>query len=273
MKVSVLTIGCRTNQSESQSIIREILTNGHQLVDLKENPDFCVINTCAVTSKADSQSRQTIQKALRYANKVVVTGCFAHLNKSYIKGLDRILLYDNNFKNDIIKIFQEDSRVNSKDIKMNVSRPIIKVQEGCNDNCTYCSIINARGKSKSIHPKEIIDTVKQYVDEGYSEIVLSGTNIGQYGSDLSSKLDIYMLISEILSRTSIKKIRISSIEVKFVNDTLIELLKDERVCKHLHIPLQSGDNHVLRSMNRQYSIEEYYYRVNKVKEVIDNIAI
>lgn len=274
MKVSVITIGCRTNQSESQYFKKEVLSNRHNLVDLEDYPDICIINTCSVTSKADSQSRQTIYKALKYANKVVVTGCYIELNNKDFKELERVLIYSNNDKmniNNLLKqnIFLPDNHHNT----LNFSRPIIKVQEGCNDSCSYCSIINARGRARSIDKEEIIKRIKEYSKDGFSEVVLSGTNIGQYGLDLSYKIDIYTLIADILFKTDIKKIRISSLEIKYVNDSLLELMKDDRICKHLHIPLQSGDNNVLKSMKRPYDIEEYEYKINKIRTIFENISI
>ncbi|MCX8027871.1 MAG: tRNA (N(6)-L-threonylcarbamoyladenosine(37)-C(2))-methylthiotransferase MtaB [Thermodesulfovibrionales bacterium] len=275
MKISILTIGCRTNQSESQEILNEALRNGYQLADLMDNPDICIINTCSVTSKADSQSRQTIAKGLKHAKKVIVTGCYVHLNKKELVNLDKVLIFDNNNKLLINNLLKHNiiDRQNVSKTTLNVSRPIIKVQEGCNDNCSYCSIIYARGRARSIDMETIIQKIKNYSKEGFPEVVLSGTNIGQYGNDFNGNINICTLISEILFKTEIKKIRISSIEVKYITNSFLELLKDDRVCKHLHIPLQSGDDNTLKKMKRPYSTVFFEDKINEIRSISKDISI
>lgn len=275
MKVSVLTLGCRTNQAESLHMENSLCNAGHQIVDLSDNPDICIINSCTVTAKADNQSRQLIRRALRKDAKIFITGCYAQLNKDKIRDLaPDITVVANADKYLIIKAINSlstTSTVSSKPVKHH--RPIIKVQDGCNYSCSYCIIPEARGRSRSTSIDEVVRTVCYYQWQGYHEVVLSGIHLGTYGLDLNPKKKLSDLLKEILQRTSVPRIRISSIEIKEIEDALLDLMSDNRICHHLHIPLQSGDDDILKLMNRTYTVKDYRTRIETILNRISNLGL
>ncbi len=274
MKVSILTLGCRTNQAESLSIEKKAIIQGHEIVPIIDNPDLCIINTCSVTSKADYQSRQLINRALKTTAKVIVTGCYAHLNNSQLLKNPFLTVLSNQNKGLIANYLTQGLNTTvQSNTNLSRTRPIIKVQEGCNNECTYCAIPLARGKAKSIPIDTVVNEILEYENRGYNEVVLTGTNIGQYGLDLLPQRSFNWLLREILDKTTIKRIRISSIEVNYIDEEFIKLLNHNRLCKHLHIPLQSGDNKVLKAMNRPYLREEFIEKVLVIKRLYPNISI
>ena len=273
MKVSVLTLGCRVNQSESAVIEGSLRENGLTIVDLKENPDICIINTCTVTAKSDFNSRQLIRRAARTGSKVIVTGCYSHLKKDEVRNITGVTeIVDNNRKYEIVNILtgSEKELVYSDSIR---SRPHLKVQEGCNCTCSYCSVPLARGKSRSVPFKEVLKRAYQIEKAGYNELVITGVNLGSYGKDLPGKISIQQLIKKLLKVTLFKRIRLSSIEINEVDDELIELFQDSRLCKHIHLPLQSGSDKVLRSMRRNYTRDEFSSKIQRLSSRVDNISI
>ncbi|MDI6729395.1 MAG: hypothetical protein QMD44_10790, partial [Thermodesulfovibrionales bacterium] len=186
MKIAVLTLGCKTNQAESMNMEHALNNAGHQIVEMLEKPDICIINTCTVTSKADYQSRQLINRALKNNTKVIVTGCYAELNNEQIKNIDNnIEIIRNNNKSNIINMIpNEYSSCNINFSKHVRHRPIVKVQDGCNYSCSYCAIPLARGRSRSIAINDVINEIRFYESLGYKEIVLTGIHLGTYGLDL-----------------------------------------------------------------------------------------
>lgn len=286
MKVTVLTLGCKTNQAESMNIEYALNKVGHQIVDMSEMPDLCIINTCTVTSKADYQSRQLIHRALRNNSKVIVTGCYAELNQEHLKKIGNdVRVVKNAEKDNIIRLIKQNSSGNTEatprsvvplfhhPIALSRHRPIVKVQDGCNYSCSYCAIPMARGRSRSIAVDDVINEIRFYESLRYKEVVLTGIHLGTYGCDLNPKKTLSFLLRNILKNTNIPRIRISSLEVKEIDDELIELLKEDRVCKHLHVPLQSGDNNILKLMNRTYTVEDFLSGVEKIIKEISDIAI
>ncbi len=273
MKVSILTLGCKVNQYESTVIEGNLIKNGHNIVSLSENPDYCVINTCAVTAKSEYQSYQLIRKAIKAGAKVIVTGCYTHIMPNEvksIKGIDYII--DNFNKYNIIKLLSNNNLSYTYNFSFR-ARPYVKIQDGCNHHCTYCIIPFVRGRSRSTNVSEIITQINSFTTNGYSEIVLTGIHLGLFGYDLVPKTNLASLIKKILKETSIKRIRLSSLEVKEIDEELIEVLQEDRICKHLHIPLQSGDNKILKFMNRKYTTKDYINVVDKISNKISNIAI
>jgi threonylcarbamoyladenosine tRNA methylthiotransferase MtaB len=275
MKISILTLGCRTNQAESISLENTLRNEGHNIVEFSLKPDICIINTCTVTSKADYQSRQLINRAVREGSRVIVTGCFAELNAEYIKGLkDNVNIVSNNDKDKLISMIPaSNSSINLTNKHKTRVRPIIKVQDGCNYSCSYCAIPQARGRSRSIPAESIIREVLHYETLGFNEVVLTGIHIGTYGTDLNVKYALSDLVEEILLKTSIKRLRLSSIEVKEVDDKLLDLMSDLRVCRHLHLPLQSGDDNLLKLMNRTYNSDYYIRMIDRIMNKFSDIAI
>ncbi len=273
MKVSVLTLGCRVNQSESSVIEGTLKENGVTIVDLKENPDICVVNTCTVTAKSDYNSRQLIRKAANAGAKVIVTGCYSHLRNDEVRSIPGVIeLVDNTKKYDIVNIItgKKNDLVFSY---FSRSRPHLKVQDGCNFICSYCSVPLARGKSKSVPLADILKRVKTIEAAGYNEVVLTGVHLGSYGKDLADKSSLKLLLKAILKSTSIKRIRLSSLEINEVDDELIELLQDIRLCSHIHLPLQSGSDTILQLMKRNYTLSEFSSKAHMILSKVDNISI
>jgi threonylcarbamoyladenosine tRNA methylthiotransferase MtaB len=272
MRVSVLTLGCRVNQSESSVIKGSLEVCGANIVDLNDKPDICIINTCTVTAKSDYSSRQLIRKAVKTGARVIVTGCYAHLKKDEIikiRGVSEIV--DNSKKLEIVNSITEGSNLIFS--RVSRSRPFLKVQDGCNFRCSYCSVPLARGKSKSIPLNTVLERVQDIETAGYNEIVLTGVHLGCYGLDLHERSSLKLLIRSILKYTGIKRIRLSSLEITEIDDELIELLKEIRICSHLHIPLQSGSDKVLQFMRRNYTSSVFSSRLSKIFLEMDNIAI
>lgn len=273
MKVSFLTLGCRVNQSESSVIEGTLKENGVTMVGLSENPDFCIVNTCAVTAKGDYNSRQLIRRAVRSGAKVIVTGCYSQLKSDNVKSMPGVFeVVDNARKFDIVKM------ITSVDVDLcygshGRSRPYLKIQDGCNLRCSYCAVPFARGKSSSIPEEEVIEKVQIIESRGYNEVVLTGIHIGSYGRDLTLKSNLKKVLKRILCETRIRRIRLSSLEITEVDEEFIEIIEDERICRHLHLPLQSGSDTILRLMRRGYSSSEFSLRLQSIAGRIDNISL
>ena len=273
MKVSVLTLGCRVNQSESDIIESSLKKIGWSVVDLSEHPDYCIVNTCTVTAKSDYQSRQLIRRAVRAGARVIVTGCYSQLRPEEVNNIEGVCrIVNNNNKLSIINMIANINASNTF-IPVGRSRPYLKIQDGCNFLCTYCTVPLSRGKSRSLGPLEVIQRARVIEAAGYHEIVLTGIHLGLYGYDLKPQSKLSEIIKSILNNTNIKRIRLSSIEIKEVDNELIELLQEERICKHIHLPLQSGDDTILRLMNRMYLSKDYLSVIEKIIKNISDIAI
>ena len=275
MRIAIQTLGCKTNQAESLEIESYLIQDGNSVVEISDRPDICIINTCSVTAKADQQSRQLIRKALRNNAKVIVTGCYAELYADRIKEIgDSIEIIKNVDKDSIIsKIFNRKPAFTCASGQYSRKRPIVKIQDGCNFSCSYCSIPMARGRSRSMPMKEIIDKINKYEESGYKEVVLAGIHLGTYGLDYIPNESLSLLLKRILTDTSMARIRLSSIEIGEVNENIIDIMADSRICRHLHIPLQSGDDYILRKMKRHYDTTKFADRLEMITLKFPGIAI
>jgi threonylcarbamoyladenosine tRNA methylthiotransferase MtaB len=273
MKASILTLGCKVNQAESAIIEGNLVNSGFSIVPLSEQPDYCIVNTCTVTAKSDYQSRQVIRKALRAGSKVIVTGCYSQLRPEEIKRIrGDIDIVQNNNKLHIINMLSGKSK--SKCLGFSYrARPYIKIQDGCNFACTYCTVPKARGKSRSLGISEILEQAYEYESLGYNEIVLTGIHLGSYGYDLNTETRLVNILGTLLNKTRISRIRLSSMEVNEINSGILELLSEERICRHLHIPLQSGDDTTLKRMNRAYSVRGYMGTIEDIIIRAPDIAL
>ncbi|MGE5299617.1 MAG: tRNA (N(6)-L-threonylcarbamoyladenosine(37)-C(2))-methylthiotransferase MtaB [Acidobacteriota bacterium] len=273
MKVSILTLGCRVNQSESAVIEGTLRKNGVSIVNLNEQPEYCIVNTCTVTARSDYNSRQLIRRAAKAGAKVIVTGCYSQLRNDEARGLPGVWkVIDNRAKLDVIGELTYGKSSPSYDYYSR-SRPYLKVQDGCNFRCSYCSVPLARGKSVSVPEETVIERARIIESAGYPEVVLTGIHLGSYGHDLPGNVTLKKLLGRLLKDTSIRRIRLSSLEISEIDDEMIELLADVRICRHLHLPLQSGSARVLQRMNRRYSLSTFSKTVERIAGEVDNIAL
>ncbi|MEW6586153.1 MAG: tRNA (N(6)-L-threonylcarbamoyladenosine(37)-C(2))-methylthiotransferase MtaB [Nitrospirota bacterium] len=274
MKISILTLGCKVNQSESMLIEGALKRRGHSIVPLADHPDFCVVNTCTVTSKSDYQSRQLIRRALRSAVRVIATGCYVEIQPESVLSLDRsIRIARNRDKIHIINMIDNSCESTTYTCHSTRARPYVKVQDGCNLSCSYCIVPKARGRSVSIPQDEVIEQILALEDRGYREVVLTGIHLGSYGYDLQPKVLLSHLLDAILKRTASIRLRLSSLELHEMTGDIIESLGHERICPHLHLPLQSGDDSILRKMNRQYTVREYRNVVERLMKIAPGVAL
>jgi len=273
MKIAVMTLGCRTNQAESARIEERLRASGHTTVASINEADVVVINSCTVTASADRQTRQLVARTIKSHARVILTGCYSELNRKGIAEAPDITIVGNDRKYDIADLLpKSDIQVSGKSV-IRRHRPIIKIQDGCNNSCSYCIIPLARGRSRSVNADEVISEVRKYEQAGFQEVVLSGIHLGVYGLDMSPASNLEKLLLRIISETDIYRIRLSSIELSEVTDGILDLIKTGRVCNHLHIPLQGGTDNLLANMRRSYTIDEYKRGIDRISSVIPNIAI
>ena len=290
MKIAIQTLGCKVNQSESASIEGLLRDNKYEVVKQTDKPDICIVNTCTVTAKSDYQSRQMIRKAIKSGARVIAAGCYAQLKPdelSEIEGLD--LIIGNSGKNNILKHVREICGADSAHTAVNVeeprsllysqpyyssrSRAFLKIQDGCNFSCSYCAVPEARGRSRSLEMPGVLQSVEKLISDGYREIVLTGIHIGSYRSGSDSKSYLIDLVRNICGEYQDVRIRLSSIEPQEFNDGFLELIEEGRVCPHLHIPLQSGSDRILKVMNRGYSTKHYTQVINRIITAHPDISI
>ena len=297
-RIAFSTLGCKINQYDTAAIQSSVTDgNDYTIVPFDGEADIYVVNTCTVTGKSDAESRRIIRRALRKNRnaRVVVTGCYAQTNPgeiARIPGVTMILGNDEKYTlRDYLKYSSEeihDRKIFVGDISKTPvihspeltgfplrTRAILKIQDGCDSRCSYCIVPFARGAGRSLSPDNVINQIMSlYRSGGYKEIVLSGVHLGGYGRDLSPKVSLSSLIKRILSETDIPRVRLSSIEPREVTDELIKLMSsEERVCRHLHIPLQSGYDYILRQMNRNYTAAFYEGLVLKIKGEMEDVGI
>jgi threonylcarbamoyladenosine tRNA methylthiotransferase MtaB len=283
------TLGCKTNQSESDSISRDLINRGLRPAGLYLKPDLIIINTCTVTSSADKKSRQFIRRIInKYPSSIgVVTGCFTVFNKEFIKktGLDYII--GNEGKNVIPQILGLKQKLDQKPLQNRIeekysaghSRALIKIQDGCEQRCSYCIIPFVRGNYRSSPYDGILNEIRMMDKEGHDEIVLTGIHIGKYGFDFTQNnngvTNLYDLLERILRDTSIKRIRLGSLEINELTDDIIELISraNGRIARHLHIPLQSGSDTILKKMNRPYNSQYFLSKIARLKKVVPEIVL
>ena len=290
MNVAFKTLGCKLNYSETSSISRDFENKGHKKVSFKHNADLYVINTCSVTQNADKEFKYLVNKAKKQnpKSKIIAIGCYAQLKPneiSKIEGVDLVLGADKKF--DILNYIDVDdthsceiNSVSSFESAFSLgdrTRSFLKVQDGCDYKCTYCTIPLARGKSRSGEIIEIVDNAKKLVDNGVKEIVLTGVNIGDFG--FSSKDQVRQstfldLIKNIEMVSGLERVRISSIEPNLLSDEIIHFVSEsKKFMPHFHIPLQSGSNKILKLMKRRYLKNLYEKRVEKIKTLIPDCCI
>lgn len=287
MRVASFTIGCKVNQYETQAIAEKLEALGFQRVDFRDKADVYVINTCTVTGESDRSSRQAIYRARKRSpeSKIVVTGCYAQTDKEYLENLPGVsLVVKQEDKGKLPQLImelvgQEKKFVEPDDPFFGFSvkglakhtRALVKIQDGCEKNCAYCIVPRTRGKERSREATQVISEINDLVENGFKEVVLTGVHAGRYHK---VGLDLAQLVARILDETKIDRMRYSSIDPKEFTDELIDLTsKSDRICRHLHIPLQSGDDLILSRMKRDYTLDEYRQLAGKIESSIPDVLI
>lgn len=293
--VAFHTLGCKVNHYETEAIWQLFQASGYERVDFEQHSDVYVINTCTVTNTGDKKSRQIIRRAVRKNPDAVicVTGCYAQTSPAEIMAIpgvdivvgtqdrDKLIGYIDTYLTERqpingVRNIMKTRVYEEMDVPAftDRTRASLKIQEGCNNFCTFCIIPWARGLLRSRDPQEVIRQAQQLVAAGYKEIVLTGIHTGGYGEDLKD-YNLAMLLRELDQKVAgLKRIRISSIEASQITDEVIEVLREsDKVVPHLHIPIQSASNTVLKRMRRKYSTEFFAERLERLREVLPDLAV
>jgi len=284
MKIYLDTIGCRLNQSELETYARQFRAAGHTLVAAPEEADLVVVNTCAVTAAAASDSRQKIRQAGRAgANEIVVTGCWSTLNPQVAAELPLVSRVVPNAHKDRLVPDLLQLPVESFELEPVVREPIpgarlrtrafIKVQDGCDNRCTFCVTTVARGAGRSRLRREVLADVKAALNGETQEVVLTGVHLGSWGRDLYPQSNLRALVSAVLSETDAPRVRLSSLEPWDLDPEFFTLWEDRRLCRHLHLPLQSGCAATLRRMARKTTPQAFAELVAAARAAVPGIAI
>jgi len=272
MKFRIYTFGCKTNQYDSE-YLRRVLVNSMEEASDREAPDVIIVNTCSVTHIAERKARTLIRHLLRTYPKarIIVTGCYAERDPKGIENLGALTVVGNRDKERLYKLFSPNSSPKVLPVeKEKRIRAFVKIQDGCDDFCSYCIVPYVRGPVRSRNTREILDEIKALADLGYPEIVLTGIHIGRFEDDRIRLPDLVRLIHR--ETPSIKRIRLSSLEPQEVDRGIIELFREiPNLCPHIHLVAQSGSNKVLRDMKRRYTREEYLSLVEEFRSVRDDI--
>lgn len=288
MNIYLDTIGCRLNQSEIEKIGQQFRQAGHQIIDDPSVADIVVVNTCAVTSKAASDSRSKIRKAHRAGcQKIIVTGCWSDIDTQAalaLHGVQNVIMNKEKdfLVRDLLSLTPEvfDSMNADQNLirhplpgKLQRTRVFIKAQDGCDNFCTYCLTRVARGKSRSMPLSEIMRDIHIAEHGDVKEIVLTGVHLASWGQDFSPPTNINHLVTEILNQSIIPRIRLSSLEPWDLNEAFFQLFKNPRLCQHLHLPLQSGAEKTLRQMARKITPDEFRRLLQWARKTMPKIAL
>lgn len=295
-KVAFHTLGCKVNQHDSAIMAALFQDAGYEVVDFNDLADVYVVNTCTVTHLSDRKSRQMIRHAAREnpAATIVVCGCYAQTAKAELEVLDEVdLIIGTNERHKVVEAVETFRQDHVKTAYMaddeelfyyedlphervsGMTRAYVKIQEGCDQFCAYCAIPYARGPLRSRSEQDTIDEINMLVERGYKEVILTGIHIGAYGRGVKDETcDLTGLCRRILDETAIERLRIGSLEGIEVTDALIEMIaSDERMAKHLHLPLQSGCDRTLSAMRRPYDTEQFREMMRRIRGKVPNIAI
>jgi len=285
----ILTLGCKVNQFDSEMIRDCLIRKGYEWAEFEERADIFIINTCTVTHRADFQSRQMIRRAYRSNpdSLIIVTGCYSQVQPESLEKMKEIHYILGNREKEFIAEFlpsfqkAELSRIQVSQIQNNCelnltvpatynhTRALLKIQDGCDNRCSYCIVPYARGPSRSLPFKKLLENMKILKEKGYREVVLTGINIGSYGRNLDSDLNLYKLLGLLENSETPDRIRLSSIEPFNFSSNLFSLfIGSKKICHHIHIPIQSGDDEILQKMNRNYNrtfisemIQDLYHKI------------
>ncbi len=282
MRVHIATLGCRLNQSESDRLARQFAALGHEVVGDARAAELTVVNTCAVTHKATRESRQVARLEHRLAPGAltVITGCASAIEPEYFAGAEGVTLVTGRAEKErLIPLLMERgilpppeaTRSESFPLPPARTRAFVKIQDGCGNRCAYCVSRLARGDERSRPVQGIVQEINLLAAEGFQEVVLTGLHAASYGRDLGTSLAA--LVRAILAQTGVRRLRLSSLEPWGASDELLDLWIDRRLCRHLHLPLQSGSDRTLRRMRRGYNTRQFAARVDSARRRIPGIAI
>ena len=293
--VAFITLGCKVNAYESEVMLKLYNERGYSETDFKNKADVYVINTCTVTNTGDSKSRQMIRKAIRNNNEAVVcvVGCYSQIASEDVASIEGVsVVLGTQYRNQIVDLVEEYNRTKKQIVKVadvmkldefedldinqftKNTRAFLKIQDGCNNFCTYCIIPYARGKMRSRKKESVLKQAQSLVDHGFVEIVLTGIHTAGYGQDFEDYSFYDLLVDLTTQVKGLKRLRISSIEMSQVSDEIIDLISSsDIIVHHLHIPIQSGCNKTLKRMNRHYTTEEFSEKLNILKTKLPSISI
>ena len=288
--VGVLTLGCKVNTYESEYVINELKKAGYEIKEFDDVCDAYIINTCTVTNSSDNKSKKMIRQAIkRNPNACVVAmGCFIAANPDYHEdGLDITIgnkdkskiveLLDEYFKNKELLQLQYTGRLKEfEDMYINDfpgrTRAFVKIQDGCDNFCTYCIIPFVRGKCRSKEEQKVVEEITDLVNNGYKEVVLTGIHTGSYGVDLET--NFAHLLNRLVKIKGLERLRISSIETTELNEEVLDVLRNSKVLvDHLHIPIQAGSNEILKAMNRKYDLDYFFNKIAEIRSIRPEISI
>jgi len=296
MRVALTTLGCRLNQFETDAMQKMLEGAGFQTVEFSQEADIYVVNTCTITHEADGDSRQMVRRAVRRNPKalVVVTGCYAQAEPERVASIPGVGLVLGNVEKahllDYLKALPPGGRVQvavggfqkrqpfltlQPATRLGRSRAYLKVQDGCNYRCAFCIVPQVRGPNRSLPVKEVLRQLDDLVEAGVPEVVLTGIHLGTYGRDLSPPTSLAKLVEAMLPRLRMARLRLSSLDPHEVQEDLIRLFQEqpEKLCRHLHLPLQSGDPKILRLMRRAHTAGDFRQLVLHLAEAVPGIAI
>lgn len=291
-RASFYTLGCRLNQAETAIISKTFEEKGYQIVDFDSETDLCVINTCSVTEHSEAKCRNIIRSVLRRSPRafIAVTGCYAQIGVDSLKKIEGIdLIAGTEYKMKLAQYVQEPLKLptpvilHSKRISRDnftlettgnhdeVTRANLKIQDGCDFFCTFCIIPFTRGRERSRKLEDLLREATELARQGHKEIVLTGVNIGRYSDEGKTLLDVIRALEEI---DGVQRIRITSIEPTTVQEEVVEhMASSQKLCPYLHIPVQSGDDKILRAMNRRYTVQEYVQFVERVMQKVPDVGL
>ncbi len=295
-KIAIATLGCKVNQFESASFSSSLTDAGCEIVPFASRADIYVINTCAVTGRAGQQSRQLIRRAMRKNPdaRLIITGCYAQAaSRDILKmiGNQSVCIVGNGNKNLVLDAALAENGCDLAVLMSNIgmkreichlpvrrfegrTRAFLRIQDGCDNFCSYCIVPYTRGRSRSLALPDVIEQVAIFSEEGYRELVVTGINVGKYGQDLDEGETVYSLLSRLCREFPAMRFRLSSIEPTEVNDSLFELMiRAPNFMPHLHISLQSGDDTILRRMNRRYPVAAFARAVQQCRDALPHVAI
>lgn len=288
MKFKIITLGCKVNTYESNVMRDMLINNGYE--ESSDNADIFIINTCTVTNTSDNKSLKELRRIRReYPNScIIICGCMTQV-KSDIDSLDADIIIGNQYKSKILELINEYNKSNTKIVKIdnimdanfehmilnnfNRTRAFVKIEDGCENYCSFCIIPYARGKVRSKSREDVLNEVNTLVNNDHKEIVLTGIHTGHYGADLDN-YTFAMLLSELVKIDGLERIRISSIEMNEITDEVLDVIaNNDKIVSHIHIPIQSGSDTILKLMNRKYLKQAFIDKINELRSIRPDISI